>query len=88
MPMSTMAETAIVRGADWFTSSYSNDLGGNCVEGARIEGRGMAVRDSKDAGRGAFVVRAPAWQAFLDDVKAGVGAGAGAGAVVADGPRG
>jgi hypothetical protein len=26
----------ILRGADWFTSSYSNAQGGDCVEGARI----------------------------------------------------
>ncbi|MFF5422340.1 DUF397 domain-containing protein, partial [Streptomyces misionensis] len=39
-------------GAHWFKSSYSNNQGGNCVEGARLDGRVMAVRDSKDPGQG------------------------------------
>jgi hypothetical protein len=32
--MSTTAD--VLNGADWFTSSYSNDQGGNCVETARL----------------------------------------------------
>lgn len=69
--MSITAETLC--GADWFKSSYSNDQGGNCVEGARLAGRVMAVRDSKDPERGTFVFPAAAWTAFLDDVKGGTG---------------
>ncbi|MFF2009256.1 DUF397 domain-containing protein [Streptomyces sp. NPDC058195] len=57
-------------GADWFTSSYSNNQGGNCVEGARLVGRVMAVRDSKDPGRGVCVFPAVAWRAFVAEVKA------------------
>ncbi|MFE7614028.1 DUF397 domain-containing protein [Streptomyces sp. NPDC057496] len=57
-------------GAHWFKSSYSNDQGGNCVEGARLGGRVMAVRDSKDPGQGVCVFPAAAWHAFVDEVKA------------------
>ncbi|MFF2328994.1 MULTISPECIES: DUF397 domain-containing protein [unclassified Streptomyces] len=67
--MSITAETP--RGADWFKSSYSNDQGGNCVEGARLGGRRMAVRDSKDPEQGVCVFPAAAWLAFVDEVKAG-----------------
>ncbi|MEU2673826.1 DUF397 domain-containing protein [Streptomyces sp. NPDC007164] len=58
-------------GAHWFRSSYSNDQGGECVEGARLGGRVMAVRDSKDPGRGVCVFPAAAWLAFVDEVKDG-----------------
>ncbi|MFE7427135.1 DUF397 domain-containing protein [Streptomyces sp. NPDC057545] len=57
-------------GAHWFKSSYSNDQGGECVEGARLDGRVMAVRDSKDPGQGVCVFPAAAWLAFVDEVKA------------------
>ncbi|QHC18909.1 MULTISPECIES: DUF397 domain-containing protein [unclassified Streptomyces] len=67
--MSITAET--LRGADWFKSSYSNDQGGNCVEGARLAGRAMAVRDSKDPERGSCVFPTGAWAAFLDEMKNG-----------------
>lgn len=65
--MSITAET--LRGADWFKSSYSNDQGGNCVEGARLAGRVMAVRDSKDCEGDAFIFRAAAWSSFVGAVK-------------------
>ncbi|MFB6873876.1 DUF397 domain-containing protein [Streptomyces sp. NPDC056323] len=58
-------------GARWFRSSYSNDQGGQCVEGARLDGHRMAVRDSKDPGQGVCVFPAVAWSAFVDEVKAG-----------------
>ncbi|WP_405712188.1 MULTISPECIES: DUF397 domain-containing protein [unclassified Streptomyces] len=58
-------------GAHWFRSSYSNDQGGQCVEGARLDGHRMAVRDSKDPGQGACVFPAVAWSAFVDEVKSG-----------------
>ncbi|MGW2846317.1 DUF397 domain-containing protein [Streptomyces sp. NPDC001274] len=57
-------------GADWFTSSYSNNQGGQCVEGARLDGRVMAVRDSKDPGQGVCVFPAAAWSAFVTEMKA------------------
>ncbi|MET9210122.1 DUF397 domain-containing protein [Streptomyces bacillaris] len=49
-----MNVNTVLTGASWFTSSYSNDQGGACVEGARLQGM-MAVRDSKDREGGAFV---------------------------------
>ncbi|MFC9428025.1 DUF397 domain-containing protein [Streptomyces sp. NPDC056987] len=53
-------------GVDWFTSSYSNDtVGGDCVEGARLPGGAMGVRDSKDPHGPAFVFTGPAWTAFV-----------------------
>ncbi|OKI36070.1 DUF397 domain-containing protein [Streptomyces sp. TSRI0281] len=64
-----MTTHAALTGAHWFTSSYSNDQGGQCVEGARLEGATMAVRDSKDPQRGACLFRAAAWHAFVDGVK-------------------
>ncbi|MET8553960.1 DUF397 domain-containing protein [Streptomyces sp. NPDC004959] len=64
-----MTNHAALTGARWFRSSYSNDQAGNCVEGARLEGAAMAVRDSKDPNAGAFVFRADAWGAFLNTVK-------------------
>ncbi|MFF8711188.1 DUF397 domain-containing protein [Streptomyces sp. NPDC015184] len=57
-------------GAHWFKSSYSNNQGGECVEGARLDGRVMAVRDSKNPGQGVCVFPAAAWHAFVDGVKA------------------
>ncbi|MFD9603040.1 MULTISPECIES: DUF397 domain-containing protein [unclassified Streptomyces] len=56
-------------GAHWFRSSYSNDQGGQCVEGARLDGSRMAVRDSKDPEQGVCVFPAAAWLAFVDEVK-------------------
>ncbi|MDT0342786.1 DUF397 domain-containing protein [Streptomyces litchfieldiae] len=62
--------------AAWFTSSYSNDQGADCVEGARLTGRAMAVRDSKDRQGPAFVFPEGAWTGFLTAVKAGAFDGA------------
>ncbi|MFD6334441.1 DUF397 domain-containing protein [Streptomyces niveus] len=50
--------------ADWFKSSYSNDHGGACVEGAHLPGRTMAVRDSKNPGP-AFILTDGAWNTFV-----------------------
>lgn len=51
-------------GARWRTSSYSGQEG-NCVEVAFLDDGGVAVRDSKDAGRGpALVFTAREWDAF------------------------
>ncbi|MYZ35443.1 MULTISPECIES: DUF397 domain-containing protein [unclassified Streptomyces] len=52
-------------GADWFKSSYSNDNNGNCVEGARLARRTMAVRDSKAPQGPALVLTGTAWTAFV-----------------------
>ncbi|MFJ2739201.1 DUF397 domain-containing protein [Streptomyces sp. NPDC087440] len=39
----TITNAGTLSGADWFKSSYSNDQGGACVEGARLCAE--AVRD-------------------------------------------
>ncbi|MGP3989145.1 DUF397 domain-containing protein [Streptomyces sp. 3N207] len=67
--MTSMAE--VLGDAAWFKSSYSNNQGGECVEGARLSGAVMAVRDSKQSEGPAFVFRADAWTAFLTSVKSG-----------------
>ncbi|MGW4899418.1 DUF397 domain-containing protein [Streptomyces albidoflavus] len=66
--MRTNTKTAL-SDARWFTSSYSNNLGGECVEGAVLDGGQMAIRDTKDRQRGAFVFEASAWGAFIDTIK-------------------
>ncbi|MGW4454799.1 DUF397 domain-containing protein [Streptomyces albidoflavus] len=60
---------ATLSDARWFTSSYSNGQGGECVEGAVLDGGLMAIRDTKDRQRGAFVFEASAWGAFIDTIK-------------------
>lgn len=61
--MTTMADA--LSGADWFKSSYSNDHGGNCVEGAQLPGGTVAVRDSKNPHGPAFILTGAAWTAFV-----------------------
>ncbi|MER5493399.1 DUF397 domain-containing protein [Streptomyces sp. NPDC002454] len=48
----------------WFTSSYSNDAGGVCVEVAHLADR-TGVRDTKDRARPALFVPHDAWRAFV-----------------------
>ncbi|MEU0718329.1 DUF397 domain-containing protein [Streptomyces lavendulocolor] len=48
----------------WFTSSYSNGSGGECVECARMD-HGVLVRDSKGRGGPSVAVSGEAWRAFL-----------------------
>ncbi|MFC8661886.1 DUF397 domain-containing protein [Streptomyces sp. NPDC057199] len=57
--------------AAWFKSSYSDNQGGACVEGARLAGGAMAVRDSKVPAGPAFLFRGDAWMTFADAVKTG-----------------
>ncbi|WP_314223310.1 DUF397 domain-containing protein [Streptomyces zaehneri] len=52
----------------WFTSSYSNGAGGECVECALVDD-GALVRDSKSAGGPEIAVRSGAWFSFLRAVK-------------------
>lgn len=61
--MTTKADT--LTGADWFKSSYSDGHGGNCVEGARLPGGAVAVRDSKEPHGAAFVLGGDAWTVFV-----------------------
>jgi hypothetical protein len=67
--MTTKADT--LRGADWFTSTYSNAQGGECVEGARLADGSMAVRDSKRPQGPALVFPPAAWSAFTAAVREG-----------------
>lgn len=54
--------------ADWFTSSYSDNLGGQCVQARRLATGAagmMAVRDSKNPDGGSFEFGRAAWTGFL-----------------------
>ncbi|WP_341868804.1 DUF397 domain-containing protein [Streptomyces bobili] len=63
-----------IRGGDsrpmWFTSSYSNGAGGECVECAP-SGRGALVRDTKRSGDLVVSVGSEAWRSFLRAVREG-----------------
>jgi hypothetical protein len=56
--------------AQWRKSSYSNPDGGDCVEVADGIPGLVPVRDSKNPDRPALIFRAPAWTAFITEVKA------------------
>ncbi|MFG2113185.1 DUF397 domain-containing protein [Streptomyces sp. NPDC048718] len=53
----------------WFTSSYSNGSGGECVECAHTPTTTL-VRDSKRPSLPGLVVAAESWKAFIDGVAA------------------
>jgi hypothetical protein len=57
-----------VPGANWRTSSWSNDQ--NCVEVADLPGV-VLVRDSKNRAAGHLTVSAGTWVEFTDAIKAG-----------------
>lgn len=59
----------LLRAAAWRKSTYSNQDGGQCVEVAPNLPAVVPVRDSKDPGRGALVVGAGAWSAFVGAVR-------------------
>ncbi|QNA74954.1 DUF397 domain-containing protein [Streptomyces sp. So13.3] len=67
--MTTTAD--VLKHTNWFKSSYSNDHGGACVEGARLADGSMAVRDSKDPHGPALVFTADAWQSFASATQNG-----------------
>ncbi|WP_328686475.1 DUF397 domain-containing protein [Streptomyces sp. NBC_00343] len=54
----------------WFTSSYSNGAGGECVKCAMAEERAL-VRDSKSGTGPVITVSRGAWCAFLVVLKHG-----------------
>ncbi len=56
----------------WHKSSYSNGLGGACVEVADLDD-GHAVRDSKNPTGPALVFSATEWAAFTAGVRARAG---------------
>lgn len=53
----------------WFKSSRSAAASDQCVECRMVAGRGVGVRDSKNAGGGALWVGSKAWAAFVAGVK-------------------
>jgi hypothetical protein len=55
----------------WFKSSYSS-YNGQCVECARTEDGGMAVRDSKHPATSPLSFPRETWQAFLAIAKRSV----------------
>ncbi|WP_406287291.1 DUF397 domain-containing protein [Embleya sp. NBC_00896] len=52
----------------WFTSSYSTNQGGNCVETAAFRDS-IGVRDSKDLGVGHLTVEPASWVALIGSLK-------------------
>ncbi|MEH0419796.1 DUF397 domain-containing protein [Streptomyces sp. B21-083] len=59
----------LLSAAAWRKSSYSNQDGGACVEFADNLPSIVPVRDSKDPARGALLIEAGAWSAFVGAVK-------------------
>ncbi|MBD0841870.1 DUF397 domain-containing protein [Streptomyces sp. TRM68416] len=60
----TSAEPSGLHGPTWFTSSYSNGAGGECVECAYVTG-GTLIRDSKSPEGPSLTVGTQAWRRFL-----------------------
>lgn len=67
--MSNAESIALIR-LVWFTSSYSNGAGGECVECA-VTGDGASVRDSKCAGGPVVTVGGETWRSFVETLKGG-----------------
>ncbi|GAB2926093.1 DUF397 domain-containing protein [Streptomyces mayteni] len=59
---------------NWRKSSYSNAGSGNCVETQLTHDGLVAVGDSKDRTRGAFLFPAAEWGAFIARVKSSTAA--------------
>jgi hypothetical protein len=57
--------------AVWRKSSRSDSNGGACVETARLDGGGMAVRDSKDQAGPVLLFSSDEWSAFIGGVQLG-----------------
>ncbi|ELP68127.1 DUF397 domain-containing protein [Streptomyces turgidiscabies] len=53
----------------WRKSSYSNSDGGQCIEVSDNLPAIVPVRDSKAPDRGALLIEAGAWSAFVGAVK-------------------
>ncbi|UGQ09421.1 DUF397 domain-containing protein [Yinghuangia sp. ASG 101] len=61
--------TSTPQSGDWFKSSYSNNSGGECIEGARLGTVAMAIRDSKDTSRGNLTIGTTSWNALTTALK-------------------
>lgn len=55
----------------WRVSSYSSNVGGNCVEAGALADGGFAVRDSTHRTGPALRFGRSAWHAFVTATKAG-----------------
>ncbi|MFF4655081.1 DUF397 domain-containing protein [Streptomyces sp. NPDC001381] len=60
--------TGLSRRPSWFTSSYSNGAGGECVE-CSLTDDGTLVRDSKSAQGPEITFGSGAWLSFIHCVK-------------------
>lgn len=66
------ATSQLTSEAAWFTSSYSQENGTNCVEVADLTRTGqVGVRDSKREAGPALVVPVAAWAQFVAGARAG-----------------
>ncbi|MFD8465331.1 DUF397 domain-containing protein [Streptomyces cyaneofuscatus] len=66
-----MKRTPDLSTATWRKSSYSDGGDNNCIEVADCYPGLVPVRDSKTPAGPALVIAAPAWTAFIDDVRKG-----------------
>ncbi|MEV6985516.1 DUF397 domain-containing protein [Sphaerisporangium sp. NPDC051017] len=58
--------------AAWRTATKTGANGGNCVEVAPLSGGHVALRDTKDHGKGPVHIFTPGeWDAFIDGAKKG-----------------
>ncbi|MBB5117725.1 hypothetical protein AF335_04190 [Streptomyces eurocidicus] len=55
----------------WRKSSYSIDEGDNCVEAQLFTNDLVAVGDSKERTRGAFIFTPHAWTTFIHSIRTG-----------------
>ncbi|RZB17137.1 DUF397 domain-containing protein [Streptomyces sp. F001] len=60
----SIAEPSSSSRPTWFTSSYSNGAGGECVECGLME-HGAVLRDSKLSGGPEVTVGSRAWRSFV-----------------------
>ncbi|NGO67459.1 DUF397 domain-containing protein [Streptomyces boncukensis] len=58
-------EAEALRDVAWFTSTYSDNQGGECVECASLACGAMAVRDSKNPHGPAPAFGRDAWSSFV-----------------------
>ncbi|MCX4549593.1 DUF397 domain-containing protein [Streptomyces sp. NBC_01387] len=55
----------------WKKSSYSGDTQGQCIEIQAVPHDSVAVGDSKDRSRGAFLFPTSTWADFVTGIKKG-----------------